>query len=217
MYNPRSYTFPPQYQSPGLYQREYRDYASPHAKACCPFHSPLRSRSLLRAVGTRDQRNKPDSDSCTLNADRNANRKRNCTVQLPSSRRELQKPGQTIEVVSHNRQKGITQGGPSNDAIARPISSPSPWFSGCRRLAWKGWDRGRDSSLQGHINPVLGDAIGRSGRHRKRCRRRRDGPGTWLNFGIAQEIGGSITSVPFGRRKRTLQTPRLVFLIADLV
>src|SRR6202023_1739839 len=27
--------------------------------------------------------------------------------------------------------------------IAGPISSPSPWFPGCRQLAWKGWDRGR--------------------------------------------------------------------------
>src|SRR5437879_925573 len=77
--------------------------------------------------------------------------------------------------------------------IARPISSLSPWFSGCRPLAWKGWDRGRGNRLQGHIRS------GHRRRHRKRCRRR-DGSGTWLSFGIAQETG-LITSVPFGEKE----------------
>jgi hypothetical protein len=37
-------------------------------------------------------------------------------------------------------------------------------------------------------------------RHRKRCRQRRDGHGTWLSFGIARETG-SITSVPVGEKE----------------
>ena len=35
--------------------------------------------------------------------------------------------------------------------IARPISSPSLWFSGCRQLAWRGWDRGRGKSDLQHL------------------------------------------------------------------
>jgi hypothetical protein len=77
--------------------------------------------------------------------------------------------------------------------IARPISWPSPRFSGCKQLAWKGWDRGRGNRLQGHIRSGPRSSHWQKRRHRKRCRRRRDGPGTWLSFGIAQEIG-SITS-----------------------
>ena len=84
--------------------------------------------------------------------------------------------------------------------IALPISSPSPWFSGCRQLAWKGWDRGRGNRLQGHIRSGPRSCHWQKRRHRKRCRRRRDGPGTWLSFGIAQEIG-SITSVPVGEKE----------------
>jgi hypothetical protein len=83
--------------------------------------------------------------------------------------------------------------------IARPISSPSPWFSGCRQLAWKGWDRGRDS-LQENVQSVPRSCHWQKRRPRKRCRRRRDGPGTWLSFGIAHETG-SITSVPFGEKE----------------
>ena len=84
--------------------------------------------------------------------------------------------------------------------IARPISWLSPWFSGCRQLAWKGWDRGRDNRLQGHIRSGPRSCHWQKRRHRRRCLRRRDGPGTWLSFGIAQEIG-SITSVPFGEKE----------------
>src|SRR6267154_3768284 len=84
--------------------------------------------------------------------------------------------------------------------IARLISSPSPWFSGCRQLAWKGWDRGRGNRLQGHILSGPRSYHWQKRRHRTLYRRRRDGPGTWLSFGIAQEIG-SITSVPFGEKE----------------
>jgi hypothetical protein len=84
--------------------------------------------------------------------------------------------------------------------IARPISSPSPWFFGCRQLAWKSWDRGRGNRLPEHIRSGRRSCHWQKRRHRKRCRRRRDGPGTWLSFGIAQEIG-SKTSVPFGEKE----------------
>ena len=93
--------------------------------------------------------------------------------------------------------------------IARPISSPSPWFSGCRQLALKGWDRGRDSRLQGHVRSGPRSCHWHKRRHRKRCQRRRAGPGTWLRFGIAQEIG-SITSVPFGEKENSVDAlPRV--------
>jgi hypothetical protein len=84
--------------------------------------------------------------------------------------------------------------------IIRSISSPSPWSSGYRQLAWKSWDRGRGNRLQGHIRSGPRSCHWQKRRHRKRCRRRRDGPGTWLSFGIAQETG-SITSVPFGEKE----------------
>ncbi|MCU1251638.1 MAG: hypothetical protein JWQ49_4667 [Edaphobacter sp.] len=84
--------------------------------------------------------------------------------------------------------------------IARPISSPSLWFSGCRQLAWKDWDRGRDSRLQGHVQSESRSCHWQKRRHRKRCQRRRDGRGTWLSSGIAREIG-SITSGPFGEKE----------------
>src|SRR5258705_5936481 len=84
--------------------------------------------------------------------------------------------------------------------IARPIFSPSPWFSGCRQLAWKGWDRGRGNRLQGHIRSGPRSCHWQKRRHRKRCRRQRDGPGTWLSFGIAQDRC-SITSVAFGEKE----------------
>src|SRR5580692_7823370 len=47
--------------------------------------------------------------------------------------------------------------------IVRSISSPSSSFSGCRQLVLQGWDRGRDSRLQWHVNSVLALAIGISG------------------------------------------------------
>jgi hypothetical protein len=84
--------------------------------------------------------------------------------------------------------------------IVRPISSPSPWFSGCRQLAWKGWDRGRGSRLQWHVQSGPRSCHWHKRRRRKQCRRRRDGPGTWLSFGIARETG-SITSVPVGEKE----------------
>jgi len=64
---------------------------------------------------------------------------------------------------------------------------------------WKGWDRGRGNRLQGHIRSGPPSCHWQKRRHRKRCRRR-DGPGTWLSFGIAQEIV-SITSGPFGGKE----------------
>jgi hypothetical protein len=94
----------------------------------------------------------------------------------------------------------MTRANAAQMLIVRPISSPSPWFSGCRQLAWKGWDRGRGNRLQGHIRSGPRSCHWQKRRHRKRCRRRRDGPGTWLSFGIAQETG-SITSLPFGEKE----------------
>ena len=94
----------------------------------------------------------------------------------------------------------MTKANAASMLIARPISWPSPWFSGCRQLAWKGWDRGRGNRLQVHIRSRPRSCHWQKRRHRKRCRRRRDGPGTWLSFGIAQEIG-LITSVPFGEKE----------------
>jgi hypothetical protein len=84
--------------------------------------------------------------------------------------------------------------------IARSISSPSPSSFGCRQLAWKGWDRGRGNRLQGHIRSGPRSCHWQKRRHRKRCRRRQVGSGTWLSFGSAPEIG-SITSVPFGEKE----------------
>jgi hypothetical protein len=84
--------------------------------------------------------------------------------------------------------------------IARPISSPSPWFSGCRQLAWKAGIAGEVMVFKGTSDPVLGHATGKSGDAESDI----GGGGTVLvpgwSFGIAQEIG-SITSVPFGEKE----------------
>jgi hypothetical protein len=93
----------------------------------------------------------------------------------------------------------MTRADAASMVIVRPISSPSPWFSGCRQLAWKGWDRGIGNRLQGHIRSGPRSCHWQKRQHRKRCRRRQDGPGTWLSFGIAREIG-SRTSAPFGEK-----------------
>ena len=63
--------------------------------------------------------------------------------------------------------------GRTNDAIARPISSPSPWSSGCRQLAWKGWDRGRGSRLQGPVQSGPGSCHWHTRRHRMLYQQRR--------------------------------------------
>jgi hypothetical protein len=94
----------------------------------------------------------------------------------------------------------MTRANAAPKLIALPISSPCPWFSGCRQLAWKGWDRGRGNRRQGHIRSGPRSCHWQKRRNRKRCRRRRDGPGTWLSFGTAQGID-SITSVPFGGKE----------------
>jgi hypothetical protein len=86
--------------------------------------------------------------------------------------------------------------------IAQSISSPSPWFSGCRQLVWKGWGRGRGNRLQGHVLSGPRSCHSQKWRHRRRYRRRRDGPGTWWSFGIAQETG-SMTLVPFGEKENS--------------
>src|SRR5580658_5875550 len=87
--------------------------------------------------------------------------------------------------------------------IARPISWPSPKFSGCRQLSLKCWDRGIDSRLQGRVRYGSRSCHLHKRRHRKRCQRRRACPGTWLRFGIAQEIG-LLTSVPYGEKENSV-------------
>jgi hypothetical protein len=93
----------------------------------------------------------------------------------------------------------MTRANAASMLIVRPISSPSPWFSGCRQLAWKCLGLGRGNLPQERLRPGPRSCHWQKRRHRKRCRRRRDGPGTWLSFGIAQETG-SITSAPFGEK-----------------
>ena len=46
--------------------------------------------------------------------------------------------------------------------IARPISSPSPWFCGCRQLGRAGI-AGEVIVFKGTSDPVLGHAVGKSG------------------------------------------------------
>jgi hypothetical protein len=47
--------------------------------------------------------------------------------------------------------------------IARPISSPSPWFSGCRRSLGRAGIAGEVIVFKGTSDPVVGHAIGKSG------------------------------------------------------
>ena len=60
-----------------------------------------------------------------------------------------------------------------------PSLSPSSSFFGCRQLVWKGWDHGRGSRLRGNVRSGLRSCHRQSLRHRRRCRRRRVGPGIW--------------------------------------
>jgi hypothetical protein len=57
----------------------------------------------------------------------------------------------------------MTRANATSMLIDRPISSPSPWFSGCRQLAWKGWVAGEVIVFKGTSDPALGHAIGKSG------------------------------------------------------
>src|SRR5580658_10050558 len=61
----------------------------------------------------------------TLNAERKANRKGAALFNGLSSWRGLQKPAQNTCTVTHKLEGRMTRGR-SNDAIARPISLPSP-------------------------------------------------------------------------------------------
>jgi hypothetical protein len=85
-------------------------------------------------------------DRGTLNADRKGKLEGSRPVQRPSLMARFAKAQLRILEVSLRSWKGTMTGGRSNDVIARPISSPSPWSSGCRQLAWKYWDRGRGKS-----------------------------------------------------------------------
>jgi hypothetical protein len=104
-----------------------------------------------------------------------------------------------------------------SESWGRQCVTPSVWVRHDAEMSFRvppeafGWredfilvrlmrDRGRDNRLQGHIRSGPRSCHWQKRRHRKRCRRRRDGPGTWLNFGIAQGIE-SITSVPFGEKE----------------
>ena len=102
--------------------------------------------------------------------------------------------------VTHKAGGRMQRAIPSSDAIAQPISSPSPYFSGCRQLALKCWDRGIDSRLQEYVQYGLQSCHWHKRRHRTLCLRRRVGPGTWWRCGIVQAID-SITSGPVGEKE----------------
>jgi hypothetical protein len=151
----------------------------------------------------------------TLNADRRANWKGATLFNGLSSWRGLQKPSSEY-LKCHSEAGRNNDWGTSNDVIARPISSPSPWSSGCRQLAWKYWDRGRGSHLRGYVQSgprschwhkaatqnAMSAAAGRS----------------WYLIDVRNRSRDRFDNLdpPLGR-KRTLQTSRLAFLFAGLI
>jgi hypothetical protein len=113
----------------------------------------------------------------TLNADRKANRKGATLFNGLSSWRGCKSQLRILEVFTQKLEGRMTRGR-SNDAIARPISSPSPRSSGCTQLAWKCWDRGRGSRLQGPVQSGPRSCHWHTRRHRMLYRQRRAGPGS---------------------------------------
>src|SRR5271170_6199007 len=92
---------------------------------------------------------------------------------------------------------------------ARPNLSPLPWFSGCKKHAWKDWDRGRGSRLRGHVQSGRLSCHWQKLRHRRRCPPQPVDRRNWSRCGTAQETG---TSLPFGEKEKPAASAPLAFV-----
>jgi hypothetical protein len=163
---------------------------SPHLKKA---HSGFRK-------GERASDGRGCTERGTLNADRKVNRKGARLFNALHSCRGQQEPASETTSSCHSQlRRNNVQAILGRNPIARPISWPSPWSSGCRQFASKGWDRGIDSHLQGRVGYGLPSCHWHTRPHRMLCLRLQDGPGTWRRREIARETD-PITSAPVGEK-----------------